>query len=147
MNKADNNTVLLAEKLYINDNMTCTEIADTIGKSRATVEKWARKYGWKEKRADLIGSRRALPQRIFELWNKVTTRIEKDIDEGREVSASRYRLASQLFEQIPKAEQVEKAASGKPEEKKTDPRQVAAAVREYLELDETETEDKKQSAV
>jgi hypothetical protein len=141
MNKADNNTVLLAEKLYINDNMTCTEIADTIGKSRATVEKWARKYGWKEKRADLIGSRRALPQRIYELWNKITTQIEKDIDEGKEVSPARYRLASQLFEQIPKAEQVEKAASGKPEEKKHDPRQVAAAVREYLELDETGAEN------
>ena len=153
-NTSRNNDVLLAEKLYINDNMTCTEIADTIGKSRATVEKWARKYGWKEKRADLIGSRRALPQRIYELWNKVATQIEKDIDEGREVSASRYRLASQLFDQIPKAGQVEKAASGKPEEKKHDPRQVAAAVREYLELDETDgsnpengTEDKKQSAV
>ena len=118
MNKADNNTVMLAEKLFVNDGMTCTEIADKVGRNRRTVESWKKKFGWEDKRAGLIESCRALPQRIYELWNKVATQIEKDIDEGKEVSPARYRLASQLFDQIPKAEAVEKAAVAKSETKK-----------------------------
>lgn len=129
MNKADNNTVMLAEKLFVNDGMTCTEIADKVGRNRRTIESWKKKFGWEEKRAGLIESCRALPQRIYELWNKVATQIEKDINEGKEVSPARYRLASQLFDQIPKAEAVEKAAVAKSETKKMSAKEIIDIVK------------------
>ena len=112
MNKADNNTILLAERFYTEDNMTCSEIAAKVGRNRRTIESWKKIFGWERKRAELIQSHSTMPQRIYKLWDKVTTQIEKDIDEGHEVSSSRCRLAIQLLERIPKAEQAEKAVSG-----------------------------------
>lgn len=154
MNKADNNTILLAERFYTEDNMTCSEIAAKVGRNRRTIESWKKKFGWERKRAELIQSHSTMPQRIYKLWDKVTMQIEKDIDEGHEVSSSRCRLAIQLLERIPKAEQAEKAVSGKTGEKKADHREIAEAVRRYLELDESdgiepenETEDKKPDGV
>lgn len=140
MNKADNNTVLLAEKFYTDDNMTCSEIAEKVGRNRRTIEGWKKKFGWGKKRAELIQSRSTLPQRIYKLWDKVTKQIETDIDEGREVSPSRCRLAIQLLERIPKAEQVEKAVSGK-SEKNINDTEVIDLIRRQLGLDDCETQN------
>lgn len=146
-NKSSSNDILLAEKLYINDRMTCAEIAKQIGKSRGTVEKWANRYGWKDKRTELFESRRALPQKLYEWYSLVMDGIEKALKEGKEVSASQYRLAALLFEQIPKADAVEKAASGAVSQKKINKAEVIDAVRQAVGLDESETEAEKQNAV
>lgn len=117
-NRSNHNDIVLAEKLFLYENKTCIEIAEEIGKNRRTIETWKKKFGWDEKRAGIIESRRALPQQLFEDYNLIMKSIREDLAAGREVSQQRYRLANQLFEQIPKAAEVEKAAVPKTEEKK-----------------------------
>ena len=119
--------VELAEKLYIYENRTCVEIAKKTNKNRRTIETWKKKYNWEEKRAELLNSRRALPQKLMEHYNIVMDSIGKDLREGKEIAASRYRLAAMLFEQIPKAEEVEKAASAKTEKKEITINEIAQA--------------------
>ena len=109
---SDRNLISYGEKLYIYEHLTCVEIAKEVGKHRRTVEAWKKKYGWVAKRIQYMDSQRALPQKLYEHYNIVMDSICDDIKEKREVSASKYRLASLLFEQIPKAKEVEQAAAG-----------------------------------
>lgn len=140
-NKSSHNDIVLAEKLFIYENKTCIEIAGEIGKNRRTVETWKKKFGWDDKRTELIESRRALPQKIFEWYNLVMTGIEKALKAGEKVPASQYRLAAMLFDQIPKAEAVEKAASGAVAEKKFNKTEIIDAVRQAVGLEESDIEN------
>ncbi|MBP5202292.1 hypothetical protein J6Z39_09150 [bacterium] len=140
---ADLRTALkeLAEKLYVYENRTCVEIAQKTGKNRRTIETWKKKYGWEEKRAELLNSRRALPQKLMEHYNLIMDSIGKDLKEGKEVPASRYRLAAMLFEQIPKAEEVEKAAGAKTEKKEFPVKEMAQAFLAVLSGNQTKEEN------
>ena len=146
-NRSNHNDIVLAEKLFLYENKTCIEIAEEIGKNRRTIETWKKKFGWDEKRAGIIESRRALPQQLFEDYNLIMKSIREDLAAGREVSQQRYRLANQLFEQIPKAEAVEKAAAGAAKEKKVSKAEIINAVRQAVGLEESETEAEEEDAV
>lgn len=141
MNKSNHNDILLAEKFYTYEHMSCSDIAEKIGKNRRTIETWKKKFGWEDKRTELIESRRALPQKLMEHYNLIMDSIGRDLKEGKEVPASKYRLAAMLFEQIPKAEAVEKAASGAVGEKKIDDSKVVKVVRQAFGLEESDTEN------
>ena len=141
-NRSNHNDIALAEKLFLYENKTCIEIAEEIGKNRRTIETWKKKFGWDEKRAGIIESRRALPQQLFEDYSLIMKSIREDLAAGKEVSQQRYRLANQLFEQIPKAAEVEKAAAGAAKEKKVSEAEIINAFREFAGLNDSEPENK-----
>lgn len=139
--------VSLAEKLFVYESKSCAEIAKKIGKNRRTVETWKNKFGWEEKRAELIESQRALPQKLYGWYNLIMEGIAKDLKKGEKISASQWRVAAQLFEQIPKADAVEKAGTAKTEEKKIDKSEIINAVRQAVGLEDSETEAEEDDAV
>lgn len=135
LNKSDTNTILLAEKLYMLEGKTLIEIARQIGKSEKTVRNWKEKYGWDAKKAEYLNSIRNLPQQLYEDYCAVMKSIRDDLANGREIASQRYNLASKLFDQIPKAAEVEKAARGI-DSKKTDPEEFRKIMREELGLEQ-----------
>lgn len=143
-NVSNHTLVELAEKLYVYEHATCVEIARKTGKNRRTIETWKSKYRWEEKRTGLLESQRALPQKLFEHYNVIMDSICDDIKNNRDVSASKYRLAAMLFEQIPKAKEVEQAAVAEKEIKDIPVEKITKAVLRALSPDyENETADEK----
>lgn len=143
-NVSNHTLVELAEKLYVYEHATCVDIARKIGKNRRTIEVWKNKYRWEEKRTGLLESQRALPQKLFEHYNVIMDSICDDIKNNRDVSASKYRLAAMLFEQIPKAKEVEQAAVAEKEIKDMPVEKITKAVFRALSPDyENETADEK----
>ena len=44
------------ERLFVEDGYTLKAIAETVGTSEVTIGNWSRKYGWKEKRDEILAA-------------------------------------------------------------------------------------------
>lgn len=62
-------TVLLpqAERMFIREGKGVTEVADTLGISRATISRWKKKRNWDQRRLDFNNSTQAISEKLLKL--------------------------------------------------------------------------------
>lgn len=64
--KANDRKRAYAERLYVDDGYTNKAIADTVGVSEVTIGSWVKKYGWKEKRDEILAAPHKIKQVILQ---------------------------------------------------------------------------------
>ena len=90
----------IAERMYIEQFITATEIANRIGVNERTVRRWKAKDGWNEKRKKFYDEITVSKDSIYEFSRKMLREIEIDIDNKKHVDSSRYYTFLNFIEQL-----------------------------------------------
>lgn len=98
-----------AERLYVVEQHTLAEIASSQDVSERTLSSWKAEGDWETKRANFLKSKQGFHEELYELARTIMRKINEDLAENKEVSASRLYTLKSLLPQLTKVKDYEAA--------------------------------------
>jgi hypothetical protein len=105
-----------AERLYVVEQCTLTEIASRLRLAEKTVRLWKDEGGWEGKRMQHLKSKEAFHEELYEFARKLMKTIKEDIENGERVDPGRMYAFTRLLPLITKVKDYEDVLSKKENE-------------------------------
>lgn len=105
----DQQTRAEAERLYVYEQETFTNIAGQLGISDRAVRYWAEEGQWQDKRINYRRSRQAFHEELYEFTRLLMRKIKEKIEAGEEPSQSSMYAFVNLLPKIVKVKDYEDA--------------------------------------
>jgi hypothetical protein len=99
-----------AERLYVNEHCSITEIASRLKLAYKTVQTWCDVGAWQDKRRDYIAARQSFHEELYCFARELIHGIREDMKAGVRVDPGRLYAATKLIPTIAKAKDYEEAA-------------------------------------
>ena len=96
-----------AERLYVIEQMTFSEIAAKLKINEKTLSSWKAMGGWDSKRKNYIQSRMCFHEELYDFSRKLMESIKSDIDIGEKVDAGRLYALARILPLITKVKDYE----------------------------------------
>jgi len=106
-----------AERLYVIEQCTLSEIASRLRIAERTVRNWKEEGDWERKRLQYLQSRQSFHEELYEFTRQLMKSIKDDMDAGKEVSTGKMYTFARLLPLISKVKEYEDQTSeGKQDE-------------------------------
>ncbi len=102
-----------AERLYVIEQCTLTEIASRLGLAEKTVRLWKDEGDWEAKRMQHLKSKEAFHEELYEFARKLMKTIKEDMENGERVDPGRMYAFTRLLPLIIKVKDYEDVLSKK----------------------------------
>lgn len=79
----------IAERFYVLDHMQLKEIAQKLGLSDKTIQRWKAKYNWDKKRKQHTATKQMFHEELFVFARKIMQSIEYDMENAEKIDPSR----------------------------------------------------------
>lgn len=100
-----------AERLYVIDQMTFSEIASRLKLSEKTLSTWKSMGDWDTKRKKYIQSKLSFHEELYDFSRKLMESIKSDIDLGEKVDPGRLYALARILPLITKVKDYEDVVS------------------------------------
>ena len=104
-----------AERLYVVEQCTISEIASRLKLGEKTVRLWKEEGDWDRKRKQFLSERQSLAEELFVFARKLARSIMDDWDKGEKVDPGRLYALARLLPLILKVKDYESIAAEKEE--------------------------------
>lgn len=97
----------IAERMYVIEQMTASEIAAHLGVSERTIRSWNSEYDWDNKRAQYLDTKSMFHKEMYSFARKLMSSIEYDMDNNEKVDPSRMFTFTRMLPMIIKIKEYE----------------------------------------
>jgi hypothetical protein len=98
-----------AERLYVEGQHTCSEIAVKLSIHPKTVENWKNEGAWDEKRRAFITEESSFHEDLFRLCRSLMKNIQSDLDNGAKIDPGRMYAFTKLIPNFMRVKEYEDA--------------------------------------
>lgn len=105
-----------AERLYVVEQCTISEIASRLKLGEKTVRLWKEEGDWERKKAQFLKEKQSLSEELFVFARKLARSIMDDWDKGEKVDPGRLYALARILPLIMKAKDFETAIAEKKEQ-------------------------------
>lgn len=103
----------IAERMYVIEQMTASEIAAHLGVSERTIRSWNSEYDWDNKRAQYLDTKSMFHKEMYSFARKLMSSIEYDMDNNEKVDPGRMFAFTKMLPLITKIKEYEDDVSKK----------------------------------
>jgi hypothetical protein len=97
----------IAERMFIVEQMTTSEIASQFNVSERTVRSWSSQYEWEKKRKQYFESKSMFHEEMFNFARKLMASIELDMDNNEKIDPGRMFAFTRMLPLITKIKEYE----------------------------------------
>lgn len=102
-----------AERLYIIEHISVTEIARRLNLNEKTVRMWRNEGSWQEKRQQHLKSKEQFHEELYQFARKLMQSIKDDIDQGEKIDQGRLYTFTKLISSLDKVKNYEELQTKK----------------------------------
>ena len=104
-----NSEIILAnaERFYVIERMTETEVAQQVGVHERTIRRWKKEHNWDVKKDQYFQTASLFHKEMYNFARKLMISIEYDLDNGNEVNSSRMYTFAKILPLITKIKDYE----------------------------------------
>lgn len=102
-----------AERLYLYDFLTLSEIAVRLNLNRKTVNLWKSEGQWDKKRQNFLKSKQTFHEELYEFARKLMKDITSDLDDGEKVDPGRMYAFCEIIPMFTKVKDYEDVVAKK----------------------------------
>lgn len=102
-----------AERLYVIEQMTISEIARRLSLGEKTVWLWKEEGRWEEKKQQFISSKQGFHEELYEFSRLLMKNVREDMEAGKQVDAGRLYTLGKMIPLITKIKAYEDVVAQK----------------------------------
>lgn len=96
-----------AERLYVTENMTISEIASRLNLGEKTIRLWKEEGDWEKKRLQYLKEKQSFAEELFVFARKLAYSIINDWEKGEKVDTGRLYALARIIPLVMKAKDFE----------------------------------------
>lgn len=96
-----------AERLYVVEQMTFSEIASRLNLAEKTIRNWKQEGDWETKRLEYLKEKRQFHEELYHFARKLAKSIENDMDTGKKIDPGRMYAFTRLLPLIYRVKEYE----------------------------------------
>ena len=124
-----------AERLFVQEQQTCAEIATRLSLGECTVREWKAEGAWDDKRSQYLTSKASFHNELYEFARVLMAQIKRDMADGKDISSGRLYSLAKILPMITKAkdlDEIMEKEADKEAKPKMDPSDFAKIVQNAL---------------
>ncbi len=123
---------LEAERLFVIEQCTLSEIAGRLGVSVRTIQNWKAHGDWDAKRRAYLASRRSFHEELYEFGKDLLGKIRKDMAEEKDIPTGQLYALLRLLPNLIKVKDYEAVTGAAVDEKPATPEETTRNIKDVL---------------